>query len=202
MELPTDVAVWEITTCLAQAAQVCQKQGLAVAIELNIQGDLGSHSIERTAYVCEKVCSHAVRLLNEHDVILEAVTLVSSICQPGNDAAPARPEDVAAYTARALRRTVPPALGSVHLLPGSLAPKQAARHVHDVQEAAHREPWCVSPVYGSTLLSAPLNEWASTGEMDSAREVLLRVLGVVADTQFTGSTAAPSSESSESIAAP
>eukprot|EP00435_Cladocopium_sp_Y103_P012013 s648_g3.t1 len=54
LEMPTDVSVWENTDCLARAARICQANGLAFIAEIQTSQNTGSHSIERTAYVCEK----------------------------------------------------------------------------------------------------------------------------------------------------
>ncbi|CAE7020965.1 fba [Symbiodinium sp. KB8] len=55
LEMPTDVAVWENSDCVARAARICQANGLAFIAEIQTSQNTGSHSIERTAYVCEKV---------------------------------------------------------------------------------------------------------------------------------------------------
>ncbi|CAE7311987.1 aldo-2 [Symbiodinium natans] len=55
LEMPTDVAVWENSDCIARAARICQANGLAFIAEVQTAQNTGSHSIERTAYVCEKV---------------------------------------------------------------------------------------------------------------------------------------------------
>eukprot|EP00439_Symbiodinium_sp_Y106_P078689 s699_g17.t1 len=54
LEMPTDVAVWENSDCIARAARICQANGLAFIAEIQTSQNTGSHSIERTAYVCEK----------------------------------------------------------------------------------------------------------------------------------------------------
>lgn len=181
MELPTDVAVWENMSRLAQCAQVCHAHGLAVAAELQLSsrsGD-GNHSIDRTAYVMEKVCSNAVRLLNEQDANLEAVVLLPSFCTPGSEVAPSIPEEVAETTARVLSRTVPPALAGIHPVGSGMSIKEAAMTFEELR--ATQMPHAVAPAHGVDFLMPVLEAWArgrGEGERGSAKaqELLLSLL--------------------------
>jgi len=186
MEMPTDVAVWENTTRLAQFAQVCQVNGLACAAEVDICMGPGNHSIERTAYISEKVFSQAIRMMNEYDANLEAAILMTHTCSAGPDAGPVMPENAAEYTARTLLRTVPPALAGVHILPGELNPETAARSLRAAQRATTNAPWVLAPVYGPALLAPTLALWAQKGDVATARKPLLRLLEASSQVQLDG----------------
>lgn len=80
-----------------------------------------SCSIERTAYISEKVNSHTFRLLNEYDVMLEGILLKPNMILPGLDAPTPSPEEVAKYTVRTMLRSVPAAVPS-ESLPVTLVP--------------------------------------------------------------------------------
>jgi len=176
MELPTDVAVWENTTSLAQCAQVCQANGLVLVAELEVSQGQGNHSMERAAYVSEKVYSNAVRFFNEYDANLEAVVLMVRACLPGPEAAPARPEEVAEFTVRSLLRTVPPALLCVQLATSGCTPEDAARYLRSIQEATVGAPWAVLPAYGVALLAPAMASWGKDRDAKAAQELVLRFL--------------------------
>jgi len=185
MELPTDVAVWESTNALAECARTCQCHGLVPVLEVEVTSGDGAHSIERAAYVGEKIYSQATQQLHEQDVNVEAVVLLPSVCSPGSEAPPAQPHDVAEYTSRMLWRTVPPAVPSVRLLTGSLAPAEAG----GVLSAVHASipggsaPWTLDLAYGGSLLDRVRKTWDGRAEnvaaaqgllLDSARESVSR----------------------------
>lgn len=183
MELPTDIAVWENTTRLAQAARACQANGLAFAAEVEVVMGPGNHSLDRTAYVAEKVYSQAIRMMNEYDANLEAAILVTGACAAGPEAGPVRQDDAAEFTTRSLRRTAPPALAGVHILPADSNLEIAARSVRAVQEACVDAPWVPMPVYGSALLEPVLAAWVGQGDVASARSMLARLLEASSQSQ-------------------
>jgi len=191
LEMPTDVAVWENSDCIARAARICQANGLAFVAEIQTAQNSGSHSIERTSYVCEKFYSNVVRCMNEYDVNLEAVAFTVSPCAGGPDAVLPLSDQVARYTVRTLMRTLPPAIGAVLLLAGEVAPEEAVRNARAVQDEAAQMTWKIAPVYGLPLLKPVINAWAS-GQEDKARELLVRLLDAcrsaqVADFEAAGS---------------
>jgi len=184
MELPTDIAVWENCTRVGQAARVCQANGLAFAAEVDIVMGPGNHSLERTSYVAEKVYSQVIRMMNEYDANFEAAVLVTGACAAGLEAGNVRLEDAAEFTARSLRRTAPPALGGIHILPGELSPEIAARSLRAIQEATVDTPWVPMPVYSTAFLAPALAAWAAEGDVESARSKLLRFLEASSQSQL------------------
>lgn len=55
----------------------------------------------------ERVYSHVFRMLNDYDVMLEAILLKPNMILPGLDAEVASPADVAKYTVRTMMRSIP-----------------------------------------------------------------------------------------------
>lgn len=184
LEMPTDVSVWENTDCLARAARVCQENGLAFIAEIQTSQNTGSHSMERTSYVCEKFYSYAIRCLNEYDVNLEGVALSVDTCAAGPEAVVPLSDEVATYTVRTLRRTLPPALGAVLLLGGQGPPQEAIRNAKAVQDEAIDMNWGISPVYGLSLLNPVIAAFACNEEGE-ARERLQRLLGACKSAQLS-----------------
>jgi len=145
-EMPTDITVWENADRLAKSARVCQAHGLAVLAEIQTSHPSGSHSIERTAYICEKFYSHTVRMMNEYDVNLEAVVFSVDLCTAGPEAMLPQSEQVASYTVQTLMRTLPPCTGCVFLRSVDASLEEAARKARAVQDAAPSAPWQIAPV--------------------------------------------------------
>jgi len=176
MELPTDVGLWENVARLTECARICQDNGLVLVVEMAVTRRRGNHSVERTAYVCEKAYSQAVRQMNEEDVNLEAVIFMPSICFPGAEGPPAPMDIIADFTARSLWRTLPPAVGGVHLHTGDMDPAQAQQHCDAIRQAipGAAAPWQVAPVYGSASWIPALKAWAaSDNDAKQLREMLI-----------------------------
>lgn len=74
----------------------------------------GSHGIDRTLEVAEKVWSKVFYFLAENNVLFEGILLKPSMVTPGAECPDrATPEQVADYTLKMLRRRVPPAVPGI-----------------------------------------------------------------------------------------
>eukprot|EP00929_Paragymnodinium_shiwhaense_P069146 TRINITY_DN34883_c0_g1_i1.p1 TRINITY_DN34883_c0_g1~~TRINITY_DN34883_c0_g1_i1.p1 ORF type:complete len:455 (-),score=92.65 TRINITY_DN34883_c0_g1_i1:127-1491(-) len=202
-ELPTDVSLWESCAAMAEFAKVCQAHGLVPALEVLIDssssGRKGRHSVERSAYVAEKIYSQVVQQLLEQDVNPEAVILMPSFCLAGADAPPATPSEVANATALALWRTVPAAFPGLRLLsegPAAAAcgsspaaaytsggHEQAAEVLEELATSCSGlgrgqgcAPWDVQLFHGAALLCPVLEAWGGdAANAPAARSLLFRL---------------------------
>lgn len=171
MELPTDISVWESTDRMAKCAATCQQHGLVPAIELDVVPADGPLSVERSAYVSEKVYHLALRSLAEREVTVEAVAMIVSPCVGGPGAAPIRPDDVAEFTARSLWRAMPPAVPCLQILARRLSLSEAARLFMATRESLPTgAPWCLSFAVGCDSLGRVLEEWVEGRSEDSPPE--------------------------------
>ena len=92
-----------------------QANGLVPIVEPEVLMD-GTHSIERSAVVTEKVLAATFKLLSDHHVLLEGALLKPNMVRAGAScAAPGSAKDIAAATVRVLQHTVPPALPGVNV---------------------------------------------------------------------------------------
>ncbi len=90
-----------------------QDNGLVPIVEPEILLD-GSHSINRTLEVAEKVWSKVFFFLAENNVLFEGILLKPSMVTPGAECPErATPEKVAEYTLTLLKRRVPPAVPGI-----------------------------------------------------------------------------------------
>lgn len=71
---PSQLSILETAHTLARYAVICQENGLAPIVEPEILTD-GSHSIEVSAEVTERVLSACIKSLHEHHVFLEGCFL-------------------------------------------------------------------------------------------------------------------------------
>eukprot|EP00403_Amphidinium_massartii_P005212 CAMPEP_0178384040 /NCGR_PEP_ID=MMETSP0689_2-20121128/7310_1 /TAXON_ID=160604 /ORGANISM="Amphidinium massartii, Strain CS-259" /LENGTH=317 /DNA_ID=CAMNT_0020004275 /DNA_START=252 /DNA_END=1206 /DNA_ORIENTATION=+ len=162
-EMPTDVAVWDNMFRMAQSAYTCQLHGLMPIVHIEISVEGGKQTTERTAYVLEKVLSQAMRQLNECDVNIEALILTTSFCLAGENAAPAPLPLQGELTARALTRSLPPALAGVRFIPHSSSqdtPEGLLSDLVMVKEALLADYWPLGLLHTNHFFSDVLSTWA------------------------------------------
>jgi fructose-bisphosphate aldolase class I len=98
---------------LTGASLCIQDNGLVPIVEPEVLLD-GSHGIDRTLEVAEKVWSKVFYYLAENNVVFEGILLKPSMVTPGAECPErATPEQVAEYTLKLLTRRVPPAVPGI-----------------------------------------------------------------------------------------
>lgn len=98
---------------LTGALLYIQDNGLVPIVEPEVLLD-GSHGIDRTLEVAEKVWSEVFYYLAENNVVFEGILLKPSMVTPGAECPErATPEQVAEYTLKLLKRRVPPAVPGI-----------------------------------------------------------------------------------------
>ena len=173
---PSSMAVLENAHGLARYAQIAQANGLVPIVEPEVTLGPGEYSIERTAYVSERVYSHVFRLLNEYDVMLDCILLKPNMILPGLDAPVASPEDVARYTTRVMSRTIPPCVPGIHFLSGGMSEEESTLNLQALQEAMPDAPWSLTFSYGRALQSTTMKTWAGKDEnWPAAQEILVKL---------------------------
>ena len=134
----------------------------------------GDYGIEETAYVSERVYSHVVRLLNEYNVLLEGILLKPNMVLPGLDAPTADPKEVARYTVRTLKRTIPAAVPGIHFLSGGMSEEESTLNLQALQEECPDAPWALTFSYGRALQSSTLKAWAGeAANVPAAHKILV-----------------------------
>jgi len=104
--------------------------------------------------------------LNEQGVHLERTILKPNMILPG-DKCPKRAsvQQVAEYTLKALRRTVPPAVPGIMFLSGGQTEEEAAQHLNAMCKMdAKLRPWVLSFSYGRALQHSALEAWKGKTE--------------------------------------
>ena len=182
---PSSMAVTENCHGLARYAQIAQANGLVPIVEPEVTLGPGDYTIEETAYVSERVYSHVVRMLNEYNVNLGAILLKPNMILPGLDAKAASPAEVAKWTVRVLRRTLPPAVPGVHFLSGGMSEFESTVNLQALQDEEPNAPWSLTFSYGRALQSATLKTWAGEkGNVDAAQKILVALAKANSEAQL------------------
>lgn len=171
---PCELSIQENARGLARYAAICQENGLVPIVEPEILMD-GSHSIEKCAYVTEKVLAAVYKALNDHNVFLEGTLLKPNMVLPGAQSGKkASPNEVASYTLRALQRTVPPAVAGIVFLSGGQGEEEATLNLNAMNAMNTKKPWFISFSFARALQSSSLKAWGGKEEnIEVAREKLL-----------------------------
>ncbi|BBN00803.1 fructose-bisphosphate aldolase, class I [Marchantia polymorpha subsp. ruderalis] len=191
---PSSTAIMENAHGLARYAQICQANGLVPIVEPEVTLGDGDYSIERTAYISEKVNSHVFRFLNEYNVILEGILLKPNMILPGLDVPTPAPEEVAKYTVRTMLRSIPAAVPGIHFLSGGMSEEEATLNLNALQ-AYGPTPWSLTFSYGRALQSSTLKIWSGKEEnWDAAQQRLVALAKANSEAQlgkYTGPHPSP-----------
>jgi fructose-bisphosphate aldolase, class I len=68
-------------------------------------------------------------MLNEYEVMIDAILLKPNMILPGLDAPVASPEEVAKYTVRTMLRSIPPAVPGIHFLSGGMSEEESTTNL-------------------------------------------------------------------------
>lgn len=169
---PTELAITECAWGLARYAAIAQDNGLVPIVEPEILLD-GSHGIDRTLEVAEKVWSKVFYFLAENNVLFEGILLKPSMVTPGAEAEiRATPEQVANYTLTMLKRRVPPAVPGIMFLSGGQSEVEATLNLNAMNQSPN--PWHVSFSYARALQNSVLKTWKGQPEnIEAAQTALL-----------------------------
>lgn len=161
---PSELAIQENAWVLARQASISQSQGLVPIVEPEILAD-GEHGIEVCAAITERVQAAVTKALHDNKIIWEGCLLKPNMVTPGFGAPRATPADVAWYTVRTLRRTMPAALGGVNFLSGGFSEEEASCYLSAMNKLdAKLRPWSLSFSYGRALQQSALKTWKGSAE--------------------------------------
>lgn len=172
---PTPLAIQENAHTLARYAVICQENGLVPIVEPEVLMD-GTHTIETSADVTERVLAAVFKALNDHHVLLEGILLKPNMVLPGTQSEnKPGPEAVAKYTVRTLQRTVPPAVPGINFLSGGQSEAEATANLNAINAFPGKKPWTLSFSYGRALQSSVLKAWkGDKANVEAARNVYLQ----------------------------
>ncbi|HET7411531.1 MAG TPA: class I fructose-bisphosphate aldolase [Pararhizobium sp.] len=163
--LPTLGAVHANTQALARYAALCQEAGIVPIVEPEVlmDGNPGTHSIDRCQEVTEAVLRALFADLAEARVLLEGTVLKPNMVIDGSNARKASVEEVTEKTVRCLKRTVPAAVAGIAFLSGGQSEEEATAHLSAINSGFDK-PWPVTFSYGRALQAAALDAWRGKSE--------------------------------------
>ena len=169
---PSNLCLAENAEALARYAAICQKTGLVPIVEPEILTD-GTHDVNVSQRVTERVLQCVFSKLHEHGVMLEGIILKPNMVTSGKDAAEqASVEVVAQKTVECLRRVVPPAVPGILFLSGGQSEADATAHLNAMNKKEN--PWTLSFSYGRALQASVLAAWrGDPANKEAAQKALL-----------------------------
>jgi len=181
---PSNLSITETAHGLARYAAICQANKLVPIVEPEIPTD-GDHDIEVCAEVTERVLAAVFKALNDHHVLLEGALLKPNMVTPGSECTKkATADEIAFYTVRTLKRTVPPALPGVMFLSGGQSEEEASINLNAMNKN-EKLPWALSFSYGRALQASTLSAWKGKPEnVGAAQKVLLERAKANSDAQL------------------
>lgn len=169
--LPTEGAIRANAEALARYAALCQEAGIVPIVEPEVlmDGEPGTHSIDRCAEVTGHTLHHVFAALYHADVMLEGIVLKPNMVVPGHQGTQASVEEVAARTVEVLRRHVPSAVPGIAFLSGGQSAHEATAHLA-AMNAMYDLPWRLTFSYGRALQSDALAAWGGKRENVAAAQ--------------------------------
>lgn len=147
---------------LARYAALSQEAGIVPIVEPEVLMD-GSHSIDRCYEATLATLRDVFRQLVAQRVRLDGMLLKPNMVLSGTDAGRrATPEEVARYTVRCFRETVPAAVPGIVFLSGGQSDDEATVNLDAINREAAKvgAPWELSFSYGRGLQAAPQKAWS------------------------------------------
>jgi fructose-bisphosphate aldolase class I len=198
--IPTDYCINTNAHALARYAALCQEAGLVPIVEPECLMD-GDHTIERSFEVTRGTLHQVFHELWLQRVAYEGMVLKPNMVMSGYDAAvQASPQEVADYTLRALRETVPAAVGGIAFLSGGQSDQLASAHL-DLMNRAENLPWQLTYSYGRALLGLSLETWRGDEANVPAAQAALRHRARLSAAARRGEYSADMEEEREEVSA-
>ena len=175
--LPTNAAIAANVQILARYAKACQEYGIVPIVEPEVVYD-GAHSLDECLTATKRILHALFAELKLFGVDLAGTILKTNMVLSGKrNSHSSSPQEVAEYTAEALRSTVPEGLAGVVFLSGGQTVHQATDNLQAVTNIGPY-PWGVTYSYARALQGPALEAWA--GKDENLRQAQLAFLERVA----------------------
>ena len=173
---PSGLSIQMNAETLARYAAICQANGLVPIVEPEILMD-GTHDIEVSAAVTEKVLAAVFKSLSDHHVLLEGILLKPNMARSGEAAATqASALAVGELTVRVMQRCVPCAVPGLVFLSGGMSEEESSLALQAMNVCPGRKPWALSFSFGRALQQSCLKAWQGEDAniLKAQGELLLR----------------------------
>jgi len=171
---PTDLAIEVAAQDLARYARICQEGGLVPIVEPEILID-GTHDLETTCTIQERVLTTVYAKIQENGVLLEGSLLKPSMTVPGVEADDkSNPAAIGKATVQTLDRCLPPAMPGVTFLSGGISEEDSSIYLNEINKLDRKSPSTLTFSYSRALQSSTLKIWGGKEEnVQKAQEQLV-----------------------------
>ncbi|PSO81898.1 MAG: fructose-bisphosphate aldolase class I [Cyanobacteria bacterium QS_4_48_99] len=159
--IPTQFCIDANAHALARYAALCQENGLVPIVEPEVLIN-GDHTIEQCYDVTNQTLWTVFDQLHRHRVEFDKMVLKPSMVISGLDCPQqASPKQVAEWTIKCLRKSVPADVAGIAFLSGGQTPEQAAEHLHWMNSEPLKSqcPWPVTFSYARAIQQPALENW-------------------------------------------
>ena len=147
---PSEYCVWVNAHALARYAALSQEAGLVPIVEPEVLMD-GGHTIERSFEVTSRTLHAVFTELRDQRIEPEGMLLKPNMVISGKGSATqASAQEVAEWTIRCFRETVPAAVPGIVFLSGGQSDEQASENLNAINSLGP-QPWVLSFSYGRAL---------------------------------------------------
>jgi len=172
----SEAAVQYNAETLARYAILSQQAGLVPIVEPEVMID-GTHSLEVSQRVSERVWSVVAQKLHEYGVLWEGMLLKPNMVVPGAESGiKTTPREAAFATVLTLGRSIPAACRGITFLSGGLSEVDSSEFLNAMNAAdlGLPRPWALRFSYARALQGSALKAWGGKDEGFAAgRKVLL-----------------------------
>lgn len=156
---PSEACIQTNADALAEYALRCQALKIVPIVEPEVVMD-GAHTIEQTYMVTKKVLTIVFATLIKKGVVLSGMLLKPNMILSGElSGQTASPAEVADYTLRCLKETVPSAVPGIVFLSGGQSETEACLNLQVITADCKKCPWQLSFSYGRALQNTALQVW-------------------------------------------
>jgi len=170
--IPSAYCIQVNAHALARYAALCQEQGLVPIVEPEVLMD-ADNDIERCYHATKRTLHKTFNELYHQRVDLEGILLKPNMVISGKGSpAQATAEEVAQWTIRCFRETVPAAVPGIVFLSGGQSDEQASANLNAINSLGG-QPWVLSFSYGRALQAPALKAWGGSADNVEAGQSFL-----------------------------
>ncbi len=174
--IPSRACIEANAHALARYAALCQEASMVPIVEPEVLID-GDHTLERSYEVTLETQRIVFDELYRQGVLFEGMILKPSMVIAGKKCPQqSSPEQVAEWTLRCLRSTVPAAVPGIAFLSGGQGDEQATQNLNAMNVLGRdlRLPWRVTFSYARALQNPAMDKWAGkAANVEAARRLFL-----------------------------
>ena len=170
--IPTAYCIQVNAHALARYAALCQEQGLVPIVEPEVLMD-ADNDIETCYRATRRTLHKTFDELYHQRVDLEGMLLKPNMVISGKGSSTqASAAEVAEWTIRCFRETVPAAVPGIVFLSGGQSDEQASENLNAINSLGE-QPWTLSFSYGRALQAPALKAWGGSAESVEAGQSFL-----------------------------